>query len=388
MKKFVLGSAILASATVAALAVPLPFITNDELQVTILANTSVRWDDNITLTNVHTISDTIFEFDPGLSVNFGAAGAPWAVNFTGTEDLTRYDRNAFLDTSLAHLALTANYTDLVSTFGLNAAYTQVGQNLPNDNPTNPSILEQHDTTDLGAKGETALTDLVRIGLAVQYEKITYNVPNTVDSQVTTVPLNLYYKVDPIFDLSAGAQLSKTDLADGTPGYTDYYYNLGARLEPNQLWSGSYNIGLDQRSFQQEGLSTTDQLGMNGTLTYTPNSMQSFNVGVGNNFGQASDGQSQRILSFNAGVSQKVGDDFTVLANAAYDRIDFEITPPRQDKFFSGTLAVDWAAIHGDQKGHDLLVLEAAYVYTGNNSSIGGPNSFRDNTYKISAIIKY
>jgi hypothetical protein len=388
MKKFVLGSAILASATVAALAVPIPSITSDELQVTILANTSVRWDDNISLTNINQISDTIFEFDPGLSLDFGRAGAPWLVNFTGTEDLTRYDRNADLDSTLAHLALTANYTDLVTTGGLNAGYAQIDQNLPNADPANPSILDRHDTTDLGGKVETDLTGLVRIGLAVQYEKITYDVNTAVGSQVTTVPLNFFYKVDPVFDVSAGAQLAKTDLENGVPGYTDYYYNIGARLEPNQLWSGSYNIGLDQRSFQQEGVSTTDQLGMNGTLTYTPDSMQSYNVGVGNNFGQSQDGQSQRILNFNAGLTHKVGDDITLIANAAYNRIDFEITPPRQDKFFSSTLAIDWVAIHGDQKGHDLLVLEGAYIYTGNASTAGGDNAFRDNTFKISAIIKY
>jgi hypothetical protein len=386
MKRFVLGSALLASATVAAQAAP--FISTDQVQGTILANTSVRWDDNITLTNINTRSDTVFEFDPGLSLDFGKAGAPVQVNFTGTEDLTRYDRNANLDTTLVHLNLTGSYTDAVTTGGLNAGYSQIDQDLPNADPTNPSILQRHDVTDLGGKVETALTGVTRISLAVAYEKITYDTPTAVGSQVTTVPLNVYYKVDPIFDLSAGAQVQKTDLALGNPGYTDYYYNLGARLEPGQLWVGTYNIGLNQRSFQQAGLSTNDQLGMNGTLSYAPDKYSTYSLNVSNDFGQSSGGQSQKILTFGGGLTHKFGDDFTFIASASYNRIDFEITPPREDKFFSSTLALDWTAIRGDNKAHPLLVLEGAYIYTGNASTAGGGNAFRDNIFKISAIIKY
>lgn len=379
MKKFTLGITLLATATGSAFAAPL--LSNDFIQTNFTLNAKVRYDDNILLTATGDKSDTIYEFDPGVKFNLGNKDKPGLLQLSATEAVQRYDKATSLNSNLISYNLNSNLGTASgdkTTATVSAGYSQIAANTPGT-LANPTILSRRNVTDAGAGANYKFSGLTDFTLAGQYEYTEYKAASSVNSRVYTVPFNYYYTPDSSkIDLSAGLQYRKTDLKSvTTPGYTDYYYNVGLRSTPvSTKISGSLSVGLNQRD--TPNAKTEYSPGVKGNLSYKYTDKTTFTLGASNDFGASSGGQSQKIVSINGGVQTNFNEQWSASLDLSYSRTKFATVPPRTDGLHNASLGVTYVATK-------WCSIRLADAYADNTSNVG---AYKDNTVSLTAVLNY
>ncbi len=377
MKKLVLGSLVATSLVGTAFAA---FSLDDNnINVVINANGSVRYDDNISQqpAGPGKVKDTIYEIDPGVEI-VNARGAPLQAKFDFTEAITRYTDNTNLDTNLAIFDLTTTYTDPKNTAKFSAGYHELNQDTPVSGV--PGLLRRNETV-ADAGDIYLINDKSKFGIDANLDNTKYKAAGLANSDIYAVPLTYYYNVSGKLDATLGVRYRKTDLSGGQPSYTDTYYNIGLTGDFNPKLTGSITVGLNEHRGEFTALSNgnSTSVGLDSNFTWNYSEITQYTLGVSNDFGAAASGQEQQTLAINAGAqTQLISQVLVGSANVSYSIINY--SGPRVDDYWTSTLALKYLL-------SKTWSVSASYKFQNDASNADG-SSFSDNTVALIVSLTY
>ena len=380
MKKFTqLALALMALAGISHAA---PFLAiGDGAELFATGTLGVRADDNIFLSGKAT-SDTIFDVNPGLTLDFGK-NAELSGSLALVDAFANYSDHSKLNTNLASIDFTANFDDKKTKLSFNAGFHELNQNTVDTALAAGGKLTRRDAFNTGAKGEVEISQITSVAVGVSFDHINYKVAGYGDSDELKVPINFYYKWTPKSDLSFGYSYRNYQTAIGQDSI-DHFFNVGIRgelLPDMPLLTGEIAVGVDQRNISG-GASKTDP-GLVAKLTYEYSPKTKITLTAGNDHSTSPQGAQQKNLSFGGSVAVEIDSSWKANAglnwrNIAYAR--FGGAAPHTDDYVEGTVGAthvvnSWATIN------------ASYTYRNNSSNSAG-GEFTGNVFSLSASLRY
>jgi hypothetical protein len=347
--------------------------SDSELFVT--GTASAQENDNIFLSHSNATSDTVFDFIPGLELDFGKDSLTKGF-VSASEDISAYASHSDLDTGLAHAALSADYDNDKSKLNFDANFDQANQATRDIRGTDGLVLR--DLYHVGALGEVAVSDKSTLGAGVNYDDTQFKAAGYTDWQWVQVPLKYYFKVEPKLDISAGFTYQDNTVGPGAIDSTEYFYNIGARGEFTPKLTGELNVGYEQIDFDRGG-GNKSGVGVNSKFTYNYSPKTIVYFGATNDFGYAAIDGAFRDFTLYGGMTSALTEQwkFNILLNYGY--YDY-IRIVRIDDLYSGQVGLTYIV-------NTYLSLVGTYKYAENSSSLA-PDSFTNNIFSVAATVKF
>ena len=350
-----------------------PFMAvGDNAELFVTAAAQVQFDDNIYLDSTNESDDTIMSFTPGVDLVFGK-GSVTKGNAYYREEIRRYSDNDNQDTELSNFGFNSSYDNGVTKADFNASYAQVAQN-DNDLRATGTIVRRK-LTNLGAKLEFGLSEKTSIGAGLSYAKTDYGPASYSDSDIWSLPLDVYYKANPKMDWSLGYRYRSTDLSGAGADSTDHFINVGARGEFSPKLVGQVRVGLTQRSFDVGDDDT--QLGFDGNLTYAFSEKTSYRFNMSNDFGSSGTGDSTEAFIIGLSATNKLSEQWSFTGGLSLNKTDY---PTRSDDFLEGQLAVTYNL-------NAIVNFGASFTYRDNGSDSAAAE-FTNSIFAFGANIRY
>jgi hypothetical protein len=367
---------LIALAAVSNIGYAAPFLAvGDSAELFATGTVGLRADDNIFLANNAT-SDTIFDINPGLSLEFGK-NADLKGSLALVDAFANYMDHSSLNTNLFSANFQANYDDGGKTkIGFNLGYNELNQNTVDTGSPVGGGLVRRDQFVTGAKGEVEVSQITAVGVGVNFEHMNYKRSGYGDSDTLTVPLNLYYKWTPKTDLSLGYRYRNTQVQLGQDTI-DHFISVGARGEFPDMpkLKGEIAVGVNERNISGGASHTDPGLDARVTYEYSPKTTLSFNSSA--DYSTSPSGAQQKNFSLGGQVSIAFDSTWNASGGVSYRKIDYYT---RKDDYWEATLG-------GGYVVNSWARVTAAYTYRKNDSAINSA-SFTNNVFSISASLRY
>jgi hypothetical protein len=349
-----------------------PFVAvGDNAELFLTASVSVSVDDNIYLRSANEVDDTILNFAPGLDLVFGRNAAT-SGNVYYRHEILRYTDVSQQDTDLAHAGVNALYSNGKSKFDFGLSYDEFATN----ETSAPGAIVERDVTAIRALGEVGVTEKTTFGGGVRFDKTDYALGGSYrDSDIWTVPLDLYFEYSPKMQASVGYRYRSTELSGSAIGSDDHFLNIGARGEFTPKLVGQVRLGYVARKFDNSGDDSSFGADMN--VTYAASAKTSVQLGFTNDFGSSALGESTKTTSFSAGLNSQLDEQWSWNANLAFRAIDY---PTRADDFFQGSVGVAYT--------YNAFVNFTGSITHRSNSSDVATMEFDNNVFSLAANIRY
>ncbi|WP_438481163.1 outer membrane beta-barrel protein [Oleiharenicola lentus] len=355
-----------------------PFMAvGDNAELFITASGSIKFDDNIYLDPTAEQDDTIFSLTPGLDLVFGK-GAATSGNVYYREEIRRYTDADNQDTELSDIGVAVNYDNGLTKGGFNASYKQLAQNDNDINPANVGTIVRRKVTDIGGGLEFGLTQKTSLSVGATFVKTDYGPSSYVDSDVWSLPLDVYYKATPKMDWSLGYSYRTTDLSGAGVDNDDSFFNIGARGEFSPKLKGQVRVGYTQRSFDSGG--EEDLFGLNSSLSYLYSDKSTYQLSVSNDFSNSAFGSSTKNFTIGLNSTNRFTEQWALNLGLNYRSVEYIQTAVREDDFIEGSAGVSYIY-------SNLLNFSASYTYRDNDSNVGGAQ-FTNNVLSFGANIRY
>jgi len=375
----------LLSALAATPAFAAPFLAigdNAELFLTLRSET--RYEDNLTFASggrdTPTIQDTIFDFAPGLELNFGKSSLTKG-SIAYSQRFTTYTDHSDLNEVLADLFAKSTYEGSKLRLDLNFSFNEQFQNNRDLAGTGASLIRS-DVYTVGGNAEVSITQKSKVGVGVQYDSTQYIgiADGLLDRETYVVPVNYYFAVQPKLDLSLGVQYRGTQVNISNNDSMDVYVNVGARGEFTPKLLGSFSVGFNSRSGEAAN-SDSDGIGLKAALTYVYTQKTQFTLDASNDFSTGASGGRQEKASLSLGARSKIAEEFSTFASLGLEQTSFQGSD-RDDTFISARLGVSYTF-------NKYLTFDGSYSHF-NNASAGknGSADFDANIVSIAANIRY
>lgn len=350
-----------------------PFMAlGDNAELFVTAAASIQSDDNIYLDGTNEADDTIMSFTPGVDLVFGK-GSVTKGNAYYREEIRRYSDNDNQDTELSSLGFNSKYDNGVTKADFNASYAQVAQN---DNDLNPvGTIVRRKLTNLGAKVEFGISEKTSLAAGISFAKTDYGPASYVDSDIWSLPLDVYYKASPKMDWSLGYRYRSTDLGGAGLDSTDHFVNVGARGEFSPKLTGQVRVGLSQRSFDVGDDDT--QLGFDSNLTYEYSEKTYYTFSLSNDFGSSGTGDSTETFRIGLNASNKLSEQWSFNGGLSLNKTDYST---RSDDYLEGQLGVTYTL-------NSMVNFGASYTYRDNGSD-SALAEFTNTVFMLGANIRY
>jgi len=350
-----------------------PFMAvGDNAELFVTAAAAVQFDDNIYLDSSNEKNDTIFSFTPGVDLVFGKGSATTG-NVYYREEFRRYSDNDVQNTSLTNIGVNSKYSNGVTKADFNAAYAQVAQN-DNDIRATGDIVRRN-ISNVGGKIEFGISEKTVIAIGAAFDKTNYGPKSYVDSNVWSLPIDVYYQDNPKLDWSLGYRYRSTDLSGAARDSKDHFLSLGARGEFTPKLIGQVRAGYTQRSFDVG--SDKNLFGVDGNLTYLYSDKTSYRFTFGNDFGSSGTGDSTKNFTLGLNASNQFTEQWFMSAGLNYRSTEYST---RTDDFIEGQVAVTYV--------YNTYVNFGASLTLRNNSSDLGAAEFSQNVFSVGANIRY
>jgi hypothetical protein len=350
-----------------------PFMAvGDNAELFVTASAAVQADSNIYLDTDNAKSDTIFSFTPGIDLVFGKGSATTG-NVYYREEIRRFSSNDAQNTSLSNFGVTSKYSNGVTKADFNASYAQVAQN---DNRIRASgVIVRRNLSNIGGKVEFGISDKTVIGIGGAFDKVDYGPTAYVDSQVWSLPVDVYYEASPKLDWSLGYRYRSTDLSGSARDSKDNFLSLGARGEFTPKLTGQVRFGYTKRSFDVG--SDENLFGVDGNLSYAYSEKTSYRFTFGNDFGSSGFGDSTKNFTLGLEASNSFTEQWFIGAGLKYQKIEY---PTRTDDFIEGQVSVTYV--------YNNYVNFGASLTLRNNTSGLSAAEFSQNVFSLGANIRY
>lgn len=350
-----------------------PFMAvGDNAELFVTAGFSVAFDDNVYLDSTNESDDTILSFTPGVDLVFGKGSATTG-NAYYREEIRRYDDNGNQDAELSSVGFNSSTNTGTSKFDLNASYAQVAQN---DNDIRVAgVIVRRDVTNLGASAEFDVTGKTSVGLGATFLGTDYDTANYVDSDVWSLPVDVYYEATEKLDWSMGYRYRSTNQAGAGRDFTDHFVNLGARGEFSPKLSGQIRVGYNDRKVK--GAGSDSGLGLDTSLSYAYSEKTSIRLFLNNDYGNSGTGDSTEIFRWGGSISTSVTEQLFVMASLSISATEY---PTRDDDFVDGLVSVGYR--------YNQYVDFSASMALRDNSSTAAVARFDNTVFTFGANVRY
>ncbi len=365
--------AIVSFLPVVALAEPLLSFGPD-VPLFLTASVSVRHDDNVLLSPTDKISDTIYLFAPG--VDFHYSGGEGSAGISFSEQFSRYSQNRSLDDQLANLAANIGYHGANSSFNANGSYQQVDQTTTTATNLDQTVKQTIEAVSLGA--EVGLTAKTRVGVTPSFSRTEFPEVGFTDSDVWTVPVDVYFGMTPKTDLSVGYAYSKTKTQDDSGDANSSFINVGARGQFSPKLSGQVRVGVSK--LKPKVGPATSQLGVESSLNYAYSPRTTFSLYANNGFAPSAAGNQTEVFSTGLSGNFELSQIWSLSVSAGTSSTKYLTAPPRTDHFWNGSVALNYIVSSN-------LNLQASYLYRKNASTLE-PLTFDDNLTTLTAACRF
>jgi hypothetical protein len=350
-----------------------PFMAvGDNAELFVTATAQAAYDDNIYLDAKNEVNDTILSFTPGVDLVFGK-GSVTKGHAYYREEIRRYSDNDAQNTELSNLGVLGNFDNGVTKADFNASYAQVAQN-DNDIKATGTIVRRK-LTDLGARGEFAFSEKTSLSAGLNYDKTDYGPSTYSDSDIWTLPLDVYYKATPKLDWSAGYRYRNSELSGTGRDSQDHFLNIGARGEFSPKLVGQLRAGLTRRSYDVGGSDT--QFGLDGSVSYAFSEKTSYRANISNDFGSSGTGESTKNFTLGLNATSRISEQWSLTGGLNYRKIKYS---SRTDDYLEGLVAVTYNL-------NSMVNFGASYTYRDNNSSLAAAE-FTNNVFSFGANFRY
>jgi len=340
----------------------------------ITASASVRHDDNVLLSATDKVSDTIYLFDPGLDLHYNGSQA--SVGLTFSEQFSRYAKEHSLDDQLANLAANAAYAGAESSFSVAGAYQQIDQTTTTAENLDQTV--KHSIGSVSGDAEVAVTAKTKIGVSPSFVRTEFPEIGFDDSDIFTVPVDVYFGVTPKTDLSIGYAYTRTTTADNSSDSKTNFFNVGARGQFTPKLSGQVRVGVTELK-PDEGVSTR-QLGVEATLNYQYSPKTTFSLYADNGFAPSAAGNQTEVFSSGISGTFQLSQAWSASLSAGFSSTKYLIVPPRTDNFTNLAAGVSYAVTAN-------FDLSASYLYRKNDSTVE-QLTFDDNLATFTASCRF
>jgi hypothetical protein len=338
------------------------------------ATVSVRHDDNVLLSPTDKTADTIYLFAPGVDLHYAGSQANAGVTFS--EQFSRYAKDRNLDDQLANLAANVGYQGSESSFGANASYQQTDQTTTTATSLDQTVKQT--LIAVGARAEVEVTAKTRIGVTPSFDRTEFPEVGFTDSEIFTVPVDLYYGVTPKTDVSIGYAYTHTTTADGTGDSKGNFVNVGARGQFTEKLSGQVRVGATENK-PKVGQSNS-QLGVESNLSYSYSPRTTFSLFANNGFAPSAAGNQTEVFSTGLSGNFELSQAWSATITGGMSATKYLIVPTRTDHFYDLALSVSYVITSN-------LDLQASYLYRKNASNIESV-AFDDNLATLTAACKF
>lgn len=352
-------------------------------EVFVTADLTISSDDNVTLGSNTLLpgqtaasnpvrDDTVWRFSPGVSYEFGK-NALISGKLAYVEHIDTYSDNSDLDTSLSNLTFNAQHDDGSSTTSVSASYVQVNQNtvdvrLPG--------LSRREISSVGIDHEMELSAKSSLMFGVDWKDTDYAKTSLEDATVTSIPLRYYWEYSPKVDLSFGGSYRRNESDSSASSSDDFLLNVGARGDFTAKLSGFVRVGLVDRSLDS-GVNRSS-LNMSSDLNYQYSEKTSFNVGMGNDFGNSGSGENQENFDMFVGFRSNLSPEFTFTGRLSSREIDY---------FSRGKDDFLQASLGGEYTVNEYFQLHGKFNFQDNDSGAAG-GDFDNTVFSLMAKLRY
>lgn len=375
----------------------LPFVTpsaaalvtiGDHANLLFNGSASVRANDNVFLTENNEKSDIIFVFAPGIELSIGA-NADAKVTIYYREDFYLYNDNSKLDSNQSNIFLSSYWNQPRLDLRLNASFEQLVQASP-DARTIPGQLVNRDYATVTARGEYDIGERTSASLGLEWTDTQYESPIFVDRETLSVPVNFYYELTPLVDLSIGYRFRNTDTGDRildknpvVPSYTDHFFNVGARGELAPKLVGETRIGYQERIV--DGGVNKDSLSFALDFSYFATPRTTLTTGLFRDFETGGLGAAIINTGGSVGVRHTLSHLVSLQAGATYfertwEREQADGQQDREEDTLDFSLGITYSP--------NLYVdLSAGYVFRTNSSNLSGFD-YDNNIFSFTTALRY
>lgn len=348
----------------------------DDAELFVTGVATVSENDNIFLSHTNATSSTILDLIPGLSYEFGKKDALTTGQFAYNEDFQMFSKSGNqLDYQLANVTFWVKYDDSANKFNFDASFHQADQ--AEVGLQNVPYLVERDLYHVDGTDEINLTEKSSVSAGAAFDDTHYQAAGYVDYYYTEVPVNVYLKVEPKLDLSAGFRYRDNELGTGGISSDDYYYNVGARGEFTPNLTGQFTVGYQQEKFDN-GL-TYGGLGIDSNFTYSVDPKTSVTFGVNDDFSYVATGAAIRSVGVTLGFNSAISDQWSINGQVGYSNYSYIATTQR-DNYYSGRLGLSYIV-------NTHLTLSATYTYAQDQSNVLA-DSFTNNIVSISGSLRF
>lgn len=350
-----------------------PFMAvGDGAELFVTAGLSVSFDDNIYLDGANESDDSIISFTPGVDLVFGKGSATTG-NVYYKEEIRRYSDNDNQDGELSSVGFNSSTDTGSSKFGFNASYAQIAQN--NNDLRATGLIVRRDLTNLGANAEFGLTGKTKLGLGTTFVGTDYNAPSFTDSDVWSLPVDVYYEATEKLDWSFGYRYRSTEQDGSAADFTDHFVNIGARGEFSPKLTGQVRVGYNTR--EVDGGGDDSGLGLDTSLSYAFSEKTNLNLFLSNDYSNSGTGDSTQIFKWGGSVNSNLTEQWSVMASLSISSTEY---PTRDDDYLDGLVALSYK--------YNQFVNFSASIAMRDNSSSSAAAEFSNTVFNFGANVRY
>jgi polysaccharide biosynthesis protein VpsM len=350
-----------------------PFMAvGDGAELFVTAGLSVAADDNIYLDTANEKDDTIISFTPGVDLVFGK-GSTTTGNVYYREEIRRYSDNDNQDGEFSNVGFQSSTDTGSAKFNFNGSYAQIAQN---DNDIRAAgIIVRRDATNLGANAEFDVTAKTSVGVGATFVGTEYDVASYRNSDVWSLPVDLYYEATEKLDWSLGYRYRSTEQDGAASDFKDHFVNLGARGEFSPKLSGQVRVGYSTRKV--DGGGDESDLGLDSSFNFAATEKTSLRIFVSNDYGNSGTGDSTKTLRWGGSVNTNFTEQWFASASLSISSAEY---PTRDDDFFDGSVSVGYK--------YNQFVNFSASVAMRENDSTSAAAKFDNTVFNFGANIRY
>ncbi len=374
--------ASLAALTGGTTAVASPLISvGDRGAIYFNGSVTLRADDNVFLNANNEESDIIFIFSPGIEFTYGS-DAIWNFSAYYREDIYRYTDNTELNTNNSNVFLNADYSDGRVDASFDASYQRLVQS-SFDVSDMSGILVERDVYRIGSDAEYDLTQLIDVGAGISYQETNFKRREFRDTEVISVPVDLYYNWRPTIDLSAGYRFRDNNTRGTGLDSQDHFFNVGMRGEITPAILGIVKVGYQERQFKDSGApDDRDGLAFNGQAVWDATERINLSLLANRDLTYSARGNTIQRTGGGPRMDYLFTELFTGSAGLHYQESRYH------DGALDGRKDEKWTADIGlGYSPNDYVELAAAYIYTNNESNRAYADLDR-NIFQLTASLRY
>jgi hypothetical protein len=326
-----------------------------DIPLFVTATASVRRDSNVFLSSAERQSDTIYLITPGLSFQWTGAAS---LSISASEQFSRYATNRELDDHLADINSSFAYNGANSKLGLSASYQEEDQSSLQVQSSDQTL--KHSLAFVSATGEVNMAPKTSASLGVTFDRTVYPQAGFIDSDLWSVPVNLYYAMTPKTDLSVGYSYQKTREDSGIGNSKGDFYNIGARGEFTPKLSGQVQVGVSD--YRPDGGPKSRSLGLNANLDYAFSPKTTIVLSGSSGFSTSPLGTGEKNASVGVSVNTKLSEQWALSLGGSYLSSNYLITPIRKDEFWVGDVSLSYIWTTN-------ISFQLDYIYRTNHSTL-------------------